>query len=183
MRKIKLYIASSLNGKIARLDGDIQWLESIPNPDGTDHGYSEFYNSIDTTIQGYNTFNQIRSWEIEFPYADKKNYVFTNKQDPDDFEHVEFICKDHIDFVKQLKKEKGKDIWLIGGGQINTFLLNEGLIDEIQVFVMPVVIPDGIEIFEKAPKLSNLELISTKSYSTGAVELKYRFKKHKIHNK
>ena len=57
----------------------MDWLESIPNPDKSDYGYSEFYNSIDTTIQGFNTYDQIIKWGIEFPYADKKNYVLTRK--------------------------------------------------------------------------------------------------------
>lgn len=52
MRKIKLYIAISLNGKIAKANGDVEWLNSIPNPNKNDFGYSEFYHSVDTTIQG-----------------------------------------------------------------------------------------------------------------------------------
>lgn len=81
MRKIKLYIATTLNGKIARSDGSVDWLESIPNPEKIDYGYSEFYNSVDTTIQGNNTYKQIISWGINFPYTGKKNYIFTKNKD------------------------------------------------------------------------------------------------------
>ncbi|MBL4654113.1 MAG: dihydrofolate reductase family protein [Flavobacteriales bacterium] len=77
-------------------------------------------------------------------------------------------------FIKQLKKQKGKDIWLIGGGQINTMLLNENLIDEIQIFTMPIIISNGIELFEVLPKETNLKLIETKPNSTVVVELKYK---------
>ena len=174
MRKIKLYIAISLNGKIADSDGNVCWLESIPNPNNIDHGYSEFYKTIDTTIQGNSTYNQIMSWGIEFPYGDKKNYILTRKKGLENTEHVEFISENHISFIKQLKNQKGKDIWLIGGGQINTMLLNENLIDEIQVFTMPIIISNGIELFENLPKETYLKLIETKSYSTGAVELHYK---------
>ena len=174
MRKIKLYIATSLNGKIAKPDGSVDWLESIPNLDGTDHGYSKFYKSIDTTIQGYKTYELILNRGIEIPSADKKNYVITRKQHLANTEHVEFIKENHIDFIKRLKKQEGKDIWLIGGGQINTLLFNENLIDEMQIFVMPIVILDGIELFELAPNERMFKLIETKSYSTGAVELKYK---------
>ncbi len=174
MRKIKLYAATSLNGKIARLDGDIKWLESVPNPGKTDYGYARFYDSIDTTIQGNKTFNQVMGWGIEFPYKDRKNYVITSNQQRQQFEYVEFITKDHINFIRELKERKGKDIWLIGGGQVNTLLLNAGLIDEIQVFVMPVVIPDGIELFENKPPESQLDLLDSKTYSNGVVELNYR---------
>lgn len=176
MRKIKLYIAVSLNGKIAQSDGSVDWLESIPNPEKADYGYAEFYESIDTTIQGYNTYDQIIGWGIDFPYANKKNYVFTRKQNLKPTKYVEFVSENHIDFTKQLKEQKGLDIWLIGGGRINTMLLNEGLIDEIQIFVMPIVLSGGIELFETLPQETQLELIETKSYSTGAIEIKYKIK-------
>jgi len=174
MRKIKLYIATSLNGKIANSDGSVDWLEAIPNPEQIDHGYAEFYDSIDTTIQGFNTYKQIISWGIDFPYTTKKNYVLTKKQDKENTEYVEFISENHIDFIKKLKNQSGQDIWLIGGGQINSMLLNEGLIDEIQIFVMPVILSGGIELFETCPKEAQLKLIETKTHSTGAVEMKYK---------
>lgn len=85
-----------------------------------------------------------------------------------------FISDNHLDFVKQLKNQKGGDIWLIGGGQLNTLLLNEKLIDEIQVFVMPIVLTQGIDLFESFPKETKLMLIETKAYSTGAVEIEYK---------
>ncbi len=173
MRKIKLYIAISLNGKIAKADGSVDWLESIPNPEKFDYGYTELNQSIDTTIQGYNTYKQVIDWGIAFPYADKKNYVLTRRKGLANTNHVEFISENHIDFIKRLKKEKGKDIWLIGGGQINTMLFNEKLIDELQIFIMPIVISGGIELFEHLPKETPVKLVDTKSYSTGVVELRY----------
>ena len=176
MRKIILYTACSLNGKIARPNGDVDWLEAIPNPDKTDHGYSDFYNSIDTTIQGYNTYNQIIAWGIDFPYADKINYVLTRKHGLEKTDYVEFISEDHIDFIKKLKRQKGGDIWLIGGGQVNTLLFNEGLIDDIQVFFMPLLIPEGIDLFEGIPDDTQLELVSSEKYSSGAIKLRYRVK-------
>lgn len=173
MRKIKLYIAASLNGKIAKPDGSVDWLESIPNPEHTDHGYADFYKKIDTTIQGYSTYDQIISWGIDFPYANKTNYVVTRKQDIRDTEFVKFITHDHVEFIRKLKEKKGKDIWLIGGGQVNKMLLNEGLLDEIQVFVMPIILQEGKELFGNLPKETNLSLIRSRTYSTGAVEILY----------
>ena len=174
MRKIKLYIATSLNGKIAQADGSVDWLEAIPNPEKIDHGYSDFYQSIDTTIQGNSTYQQVLNWGIDFPYPDKKNYVFTRKQGLENTEFVEFISENHVEFIQQLKQQEGGDIWLIGGGQINTLLLNHDLIDEVQVFVMPIVLTSGIEMFGAIPKETKLELLESKSYSTGAVELRYK---------
>jgi dihydrofolate reductase len=173
MRKVKLYIAISLNGKIARQDGSVDWLESINNPEETDYGYSEFYETIDTTIQGNNTYRQVLSWGIDFPYPDKKNYVLTQNKGLENTRYVEFVSENHLEFIRELKKQEGKDIWLIGGGTINTLFINEKLIDEIQVFVMPIVLSQGIELFEAFPEETQLRLIESKSYSTGAVELKY----------
>ena len=174
MRKLKLYIAASLNGKIATTKGEVDWLDTIPNPEGSDYGYSKFYDSIDTTIQGYKTYKQLVNWDIEFPYKEKTNYVFTRKQGLVDNEYVSFVSGNHIDFVKNLKKEEGKDIWLIGGGQVNTMLFNAGLIDEVRLFIMPLVLSGGIELFEPIPVQKQMELIRTKSYSSGVVELIYQ---------
>ena len=175
MREVKLYIAMSLNGKIAKPDGSVTWLETLPNPDNTDYGYADFLATVDTTIQGFSTYKQLIDWGIDFPYANKKNYVFTRKQNLKHTEFVEFVTENHTDFIQQLKKEKGGDIWLIGGGQINTLLLNADLIDEIQVFVMPIILSDGIEIFEILPNEKRLNLVATKNFASGAVLLKYKF--------
>lgn len=163
----------SLNGKIAKADGSVTWLETLPNPDKSDYGYADFYESVDTTIQGFSTYKQVLDWGIDFPYANKKNYVITRKQDLKNTEFVEFITENHTDFIQELKNKKGGDIWLIGGGQINTMLLNAGLIDEIQVFVMPIILSDGIKMFEILPNEMLLELVETKNFASGAVLLKY----------
>ena len=173
MRKIKLYIAISLNGKIANSDGSVDWLERIPRPDNSDYGYMEFYNCVDTTIQGYNTYKQVINWDIEFPYKGKKNYVLTKKQNIRNNEYVEFITENHVDFIKTLKKKDGGDIWLIGGAQANTLILNAGLLDEIHVFIMPVILSGGIELFDAFPKETELKHIETISYSTGVTGLKF----------
>lgn len=174
MRPIILYIASSLNGKIAKADGSVDWLETIPNPDKSDYGYDEFYASVETTIQGYNTFQQIRAWNMAFPYIGKKNYVLTTQPNPEPYEHVEFINNDHIEFVRNLKKQEGGPIWLIGGGRANALLMDEGLIDEIQVFVMPILLDDGIDIFHPLGKDHRITLKGTQQYPSGAVRMTYK---------
>lgn len=176
MRKIKLYIAISLNGKIARSNGDVDWLEAIPNPKKLDYGYADFYESVDTTIQGFNTYRQIIEWNIPFPYQGKKNFVLTSKTELSNNEHVDFISKNHVDFIKSLKNKEGKDIWLIGGANTNTKLLNAGLIDEIWLYTMPIIIPEGINLFESIPSECHLNLISSEKYETGVVSNIYNVK-------
>ncbi|MBL6447762.1 dihydrofolate reductase [Fulvivirga sp. 29W222] len=178
MRKLTLYIATSLNGKIAKNDGAVDWLDAVPNPEKSDYGYYDFYKGIDTTIMGYKTYDQIINWGIDFPYAGKKNYVFTRKKELSNTEHVEFVSEDHTEFVKNLKQQNGSDIWLIGGGQINTLLFDADLIDEIRLFVMPIVISGGIELFEGKPAERHLLLKEHKAYSSGVTELIYEVNKN-----
>ncbi|WP_298517474.1 dihydrofolate reductase family protein [uncultured Kordia sp.] len=174
MRKLILHIAISIDGKIARVNGDVDWLDAIPHKEGVDYGFYEMYNSIDTTIQGNKTYQKVLSWNIPFPYKEKKNYVFTSNPALKDNEDVSFITKDHIEFVKSLKLQEGKDIWLIGGGQINAMLLKENLVDELQIFIMPIVIPEGIPLFGELLNDQQFELISTESYESGVVGLIYK---------
>ena len=173
MRKVKLYIAISMNGKIAKADGSVKWLEEIPNPDQSDYGYREFYEGIDITIQGNNTYRQLLSWDIDFPYKDKINYVFTRQSDLINNDDVQFISENHISKVEALKKEAGKDIWLVGGGQLVSTFFNANLIDEIDLFIMPIVISDGIDLFVSAPVEKMLVLKESKSFASGVVHLRY----------
>ncbi|MEM1320289.1 MAG: dihydrofolate reductase family protein [Bacteroidota bacterium] len=176
MRKIILYSAMSLNGHIARADGRVDWLDAIPNPEQSDYGYYDFYAGIDTTLQGNATYRQVKGWDIEFPYKDKKNYVLTRQQDLPPDENVEYITHNHIETIRQMKQMEGQDIWLIGGGQINTLLFNASLIDELILHIMPIVLPDGIALFEAIPAEKQLQLLRSKSYSSGVLELHYQIK-------
>jgi len=102
--------------------------------------------------------------------------VVTRNENLENNGHVEFVSEKPVEFFQNLKKEDGKDIWLIGGGQINTLFLNAGLIDEIRIFTMPVILPKGIELFEMLPDEKMLKLKATKEYTSGAVELTYAVK-------
>lgn len=167
------FIDQRNDGKIARHDGEVDWLDKVPHPAQSDYGYASFYDSIDVTIQGYNTYSKIMEWGVAFPYKEKKNYVLSRKTNLTDTEYVQFISQDPVTFIQQLKQEEGKGIWLIGGGQVNTMLWNAGLIDAIILHIMPIIIPEGIDLFEHIPNEALLTLISTQTYSSGVVELLY----------
>ncbi|HVU58731.1 MAG TPA: hypothetical protein VHD83_26910, partial [Puia sp.] len=116
MRKITLYSALSLDGYVSRPDGNIDWLNSFPNPENQDFGYAAFIQTIDTTLMGNKTYQQVLSFDVPFPYPDKKNYVFTRRKDYKDTEFVEFVSEDPAGFVYDLKRRDGGGIWCIGGG-------------------------------------------------------------------
>jgi len=146
-----MYLAISIDGNIADKDGGVAWLDKVPNPDKSDYGYKDFFDSIDTTIMGNNTYRQVLSFGIENPYKGKTNYVVTRDKSLEDNQHVSYISENITDFVANLKEQDGFDIWCVGGAELNAMLLNNQLIDELIVFMMPVVLGDGV------PMTSNLE--------------------------
>lgn len=173
MRKVKLYIAMSLDGKIADAEGGVKWLEEIPNPNKLDYEYIHFQSTIDTTLMGHRTYQQIMSFGIDFPYPDTTNFVFTQQENKAPTEDVIFQSGDIVSFVKNLKAQSGKDIWLIGGASINQVLFQAQLIDEIWLFLMPIVVGNGVPLFTNLTMQKQLQLVASKSYPTGVVSLRY----------
>lgn len=175
MTKTVLYIATSLDGFIARPDGNLEWLTSIPKPQtGDDYGYTDLLNSIGTTIMGRKTYDEIIGFGVDWPYVGLDSFVVTtNKelkiQSPDTYTLTENLK----DFVTDLKKKTEKDIWLIGGGQLVTTFINEGLLDKMIITLIPKIIGEGLPLFADKPKETNWKLTEAKSFDTGVVNLTY----------
>lgn len=165
IRKIKLFIACSLDGFIAREDESVDWLFT------GDYGYAEFYNSIDTVLMGRKTYEI--SLQLGDFHKNKKIYVFTKQKGLKKLPNVEFIS-DAVDFTKKLIKSKGKDVWLIGVGEIVSVLLNNNLIDEIILYVHPIIIGNGIPLFKNIRKEVKLKFIKCVSYKDGLVQIDYK---------
>ena len=166
MRRLKLYTAASLDGYIAGPNGEIDWLDV---DGGLDYGYAELYQSIDTTLMGSSTY-RVALGAPEFPYPDKTNYVFTREAPPPDTEHVRFVSGDIAGFVRSLKREAGRAIWLVGGGQVNTVMLNAGLIDDVILTSFPLVLGDGIPLFAQGAARAGFETTGCEAYETGLVQ-------------
>ncbi len=166
MRNLKLYSAMSLDGYIAGPNGELDWLEAAGD---LDYGYDDFYASIDTTLMGNATY-QVTLTVDTFPYPEKTNYVFTRSTPSPDTPHVRFISGDIAGFVGALKDEPDKDIWLVGGGQINTIMLNAGLIDELILTVFPVVLGRGIPLFAPGSTRSGFRTVGCETYATGLIQ-------------
>ncbi|MCB9290157.1 MAG: dihydrofolate reductase [Lewinellaceae bacterium] len=172
MRKVQLYIAASIDGYIARPDGGIDWL-SMVDKKGEDYGYQEFFASVDTTLMGHKTYREVLGFDVPFPYMTTANYVFSRqKRQPDD-NPVHHINDDPAAFVRSLKQQKGGNIWLIGGGQLNTVLLNAGLVDEMILSVIPIVLGEGIPLFAGQPKETKWGLKEHRAFDTGLVQMWY----------
>ncbi|MBD2204492.1 dihydrofolate reductase [Calothrix sp. FACHB-1219] len=171
MRKIRLFIAASLDGYIARKSGDIDWLFT----DG-DYGYTEFFNQIDTVLMGNKTYQTIQSFG-EYPYPGKKAFVFSHKLQGTADDNVEFVGGDLQEFINNLRQASGNDIWLVGGGEIIKYFLYHGLIDELILSIHPIILGDGIPLIEKDSSLETLlELTNVKTYESGLLQVFYNFK-------
>ena len=176
MKKIKLYIAASLDGYIARPDGELDWLLKYPMPTGTEYGYKDLMDSIDVVIMGGRTYREMLCMDIVWPYKDKKTYV-VSRNSMETEENIEFITENIIEKISELQDEEGKDIWLVGGGELITMFFNEGLIDELQICYIPIILGAGIPLFPNNPKESNWELIGNTTYDSGIIKIDYQIKR------
>lgn len=176
MKKIKVYIATSLDGYIARPDGDLDWLLKYPMPTGTEYGYKDLMDSIDVIIMGGRTYREMLSMDITWPYKDKKTYV-VSRHSMEAKENIEFITENIAERTSELKNESGKNIWLIGGGELITMLLNADLVDELQICYIPVILGTGIPLFPNTPKESNWKLIGNTAYNSGIIKIDYQIMK------
>lgn len=168
-RKVILYIATSLDGYIARENGDIDWLFT-----DQDYGYTDFLKSVDTVILGNRTYKQALNFG-EFPYKDKTCYVFS-KTIKGENEYVTFINDSFFDFVEDLKGQDGSDIWLVGGTRTIDIFMKNNLIDELIISIHPIILGKGIELFKNDNKEMQLKLKKNMSYSSGLVQLHYEVK-------
>ena len=170
-RKVVLYIAQSLDGFIATEDHDISWL-SIVEQEGEDYGYEDFVDTVDTVFMGRRTYEKVLSFGIEFPHKDRNCYVLSTSRTGSD-ENVTFFSGDLKALVGDLKKKEGKNIFIDGGAEVVRVFRVLDLIDEIVISIIPMMLGKGIRLFKEIDATSQLKLISSQSFESGLVQLKY----------
>jgi dihydrofolate reductase len=171
MRELKYYVACSVDGFIARPDGSV---EELGGRD-TDFDFVATLQAFDVVLMGRKTYElSLRLGHSTDP--NKKNYVFsrTMKESPD--KNVEIISEGAVELVRELKQGTGKDIWLCGGGELATTLLEEKLVDEIILKVNPVLFGAGIPLLSRQVVQTELDLIESKVYRNSYMVLRYRVK-------
>lgn len=177
MRKLSLFIATSLDGYIAKKDDDLSFLKLVEK-EGEDYGYKDFTNTIDTLIIGRKTYDYVLK-EIGSSFYDNGKrdvYVITGTPRPG-IGRTTFFTGNLPDLVERLKSEHGKNIYCDGGAVVINELLKNDLIDEFIISVVPVLLGDGKRLFQDGRPEQLLELIKVKSFDTGLTQLHYVRKK------
>jgi len=171
MRKLILYVATSLDGYIARENGDVDFLDFKGKEN---YGYPKFSSSVDTVLLGYKTYEKSLSFPGN-PFENKEYYVFTRKTSFPDDKRVHFVNKDMNTFVSSLlKTEKRKNIWLMGGGDFVQSVMEANIrIDELMIFVLPLILGSGLPLFVKGLPETRFVLKDSHAYSNGLVKLHY----------
>jgi len=172
-RKVILYIATSVDGYIAKPNDDIGSL-SIVEQEDEDYGYANFIKTVDAVIVGRKTYDKVISMGFGFPHADKDAYIISRTPRPD-AGSVKFYTGDLKELVGKLKSGKGKNIFCDGGAEIVNELLKDKLIDEMIISVLPILVGNGTKLFKDGRPEQKLELISTKQFEKGLTQLHYKF--------
>ena len=173
MRKVILYIATSLDGFIAKPNDELDFL-SVVEQEGEDYGYSDFVKTVDAVIIGRKTYDKIISMGFGFPHADKDTYIITRTTSRDIGGFVKFYNGDLKSLVSRLKSESGKNIFCDGGAEIVNELLKDDLIDEFIISIIPIFVGNGKKLFNDERPEHKLELVSTKQFDKGLIQLHYR---------
>lgn len=170
-RNVILYIAMSLDGFIAKSDGDISFLSQVEQ-EGEDYGYSVFTETVDTVILGRKTYDKVLSMGFEAPYGEREVYVLTRSHKPDSGT-IHFYSGNLPELIFRLKNLEGKHIYCDGGAEtVHQFLEND-LFDELIISIIPVLLGDGIRLFGQSFPEQKLQLVSSKSFKKGLVQLHY----------
>jgi len=170
--KISAYMATSIDGYIAQKDGGLDWLERTPTPN-EDFGFKEFMDSVDVLIMGRNTYDVVTEFD-EWPYQGTRVIVLSQslKQTKDE---AELFSGEIQSLVSKLHSEGVKHIYIDGGVTICNFL-EVGMVDQLTITVIPIILGNGIRLFNPMDKEHNCSLISAQSYPSGLVQLRYKIK-------
>lgn len=142
-RRVQLFIATSLDQKIARRDGGIDWLFT-----DQDYGYDDFYAGVETLLMGRKTFDVCHSFG-DWPYLGKRTIVFSRRPAPARLPpKVDWTSADPVELVRASAAGHGGSLWLVGGESLTTALVRADLVDDLVLSVHPIVLGRGIPLWD-----------------------------------
>ena len=174
MPKIKLYIAISLDGFIARKDNTLDWLVDRPNPNKLDYGNTAFYDSIDAVVMGRNTYNEILGFGVEWPYKNCSSFVVTRDANfKANTPNTTVVHSIDADVINQIRAASKKNIWLVGGGQLISSFVRAEAIDEMILTLVPTMLGSGLPLFPGETLQTEFSLNKVETFETDIVNLYY----------
>ena len=168
--RFRVYIAVSLDGYVATPDGRVEWLESFQNED---YGYSSFIKEIGTIIMGRTTFEQVRGFG-QWPYPDVNVFVLSSRSleaMPANTSVWRAPLAELLTHVRQTGSDR--DVWVLGRPKTINDFSELGTIDSYELFVIPILLGDGIPLFRTSVRQKGLELKVSEAYGNGVVRLVY----------
>jgi dihydrofolate reductase len=172
--EITLYIATSVDGYIADVEGGVDWLEEFQSESAGDEdveGFSEFFETVDCLLMGATTYEQVLDFG-EWPYGDKPTYVFTHRSLSPATEAVRFVDRGIADTVPELR-QRYEHIWVVGGAHLAQSFLRQRMIDVLRLSFIPILLGDGLPLFAGDYGEQRLHLLDTSTHDSGIVEHHY----------
>lgn len=166
--RVHLYIATSLDGYIADRNGNVDWLLT-----DQEYGFNDFFDTIESVVMGRKTYEKILEFEDRSVFS-KDVYVCSNFIEQAEHPDVTIVDFNIPAFIKQLKEQSTKDIWLMGGGNLVTTFRKNTLINLYSLFVHPVLLGDGIPLFDEDLPTEQLETTTTRQFDSGLIQLSFR---------
>jgi dihydrofolate reductase len=167
VRRIRYRVAMSLDGYIAGPKGEFDWIVSDPEID-----FGALFQQFDTLLVGRGTFEfMVKHGQAAVPRM--KIIVFSRTLQQRDFPEVTIVAGKEAETVAGLRAKRGKDIWLFGGGLLFRSFLDAGLVDAVEVALIPVLLGGGIPLLPAPARQTKLKLTGHKVYGTGVVLLEY----------
>ena len=172
-RKVTFGGASSLDSYFARKDDAVDWL--MPSAEAMKL-MKAYWETVDTIVMGRKTYEVGLKMTkgAKNPFSGFKTYVFSRTLQPKKEEAFEIVRDDAVEFVRRLKEEPGKDICIMGGGNLACSLLDGGVIDEIGFNIHPVLLGEGVPLFYPMKRQIDLELLDCQCFKNGCVYVLYR---------
>ncbi|MEE4260927.1 MAG: dihydrofolate reductase family protein [Bacteroidales bacterium] len=164
-KRNKVFIATSIDGYIADSNGGIDWLNSVPNPDNIDMGYGEFMAQTDALVMGRKTFETVLSFGIDWPYHTPV-FVLSNTLThiPEKIKNKAFLVRGEIKTVLAEIHKKGYHRLYIDGGKAIQGFLNEDLIDEMVITIVPILLGSGVPLFSDLPDKLEFECVHSRIF-------------------
>ena len=172
--KISVFIATSLDGYIAKSDGDIDWLmDKRYKLEGEGFGYQELYDACDCLVMGRHSFEKVASFD-EWPYPDKRVVVLSHSllTLPSHINDIELFSGSITELLASESLRGSEHLYVDGGKVIQSFL-EEGVVSEMTITTIPILLGDGIKLFGPLNKEKHLKLVSAQGYPNGFVQSIY----------